>query len=110
MKKKLIQLATKKGFNSKISSDMQWKYSTKESLRYHLWLQELKLWVEEKLDRYLSIDFNVDMIEQLNDFENWSWTICSNYWSGGIEQSDYSKTYEESLELGLHECLTMIKI
>ena len=45
MKKELIHIAKQKGFKSKLFTDEPWKYSTKESMRYELWLYELYNWI-----------------------------------------------------------------
>lgn len=44
-KKTLIKLAHDKGFRSQIFTDTEWLYSSKEDLRYYLWMCELDLWV-----------------------------------------------------------------
>lgn len=48
MKDKLIQLAREKGFSSKLLGDIPWKYSTKEGIRYVLWMEEVKAWLRDK--------------------------------------------------------------
>ena len=45
-KETLIKLAQDKGFKSQIFTDTEWLYSSKEDLRYYLWMCELELWTD----------------------------------------------------------------
>lgn len=46
-KETLIKLAQDKGFKSQIFTDTEWLYSSKEDLRYYLWMCELYKWLSE---------------------------------------------------------------
>ena len=46
-KETLIKLAQDKGFKSQIFTDTEWLYSSKEDLRYYLWMCELYKWLAD---------------------------------------------------------------
>ena len=44
MNQKLVELANRAGFKSAMFTDTKWEHSSKEDLRWYLWVCELRRW------------------------------------------------------------------
>ncbi len=45
VKEQIVELARKKEFKSVMFTDTEWLYSTKEDMRFYLWLHEFRLFL-----------------------------------------------------------------
>ena len=63
-KETLIKLAQDKGFKSQIFTDTEWLYSSKEDLRYYLWMCEFRRWLYTTRSIIISIYPNTYSMEE----------------------------------------------
>lgn len=70
----LMNLATKKGFTSRIFP-IVWNFNTKEDLRFYLWCCELHKWIKE-VHPYVMTEYHRDNIEV--NYLNTTLTYCLN--------------------------------
>ena len=114
MKAKIIELLNTKNdkkenifnFSPSIVPTTPWKYSTKEDMRYYLWLCQLQKWIREEYRIYIEIlSYNDEEVGQtlweneIIDVED-DWNEFSDY--------TYYHDYEEALESGIYEVLTIL--
>jgi hypothetical protein len=98
MKNKLILLAKEIGFESKFFGDKAWKHSTKEPMRYLLWMEELKNYLLEKHNTFLSIQsMNSGLANQ-----------SSFFWRNNMHNSGLEPTYVKALESSIINIIEII--
>ena len=100
MEKKIIELATEKGFTSSIiGKSVEAKYSNKDF--YYLWMCELQKWLREVHKIHIAI---LPKILPNNEIKYYSFR-------GKIKKdwTELFNTYEEALEEALKQVLILIK-
>jgi len=108
MKEQLIEKAMKFGFTSSMLWNYPYKYSAdKESLRYCLWLEELRRWL--RLNHEMYVEVTVTCKAPDDDTRVW---VAQLYYEKLEEEDDTVDSYstpEEALETMLYHALLILK-
>ena len=108
-KEELKKLARDIKFESKIFAD-EFGHSSKEPLRYYLWMCELQKWLRDVHNIHIDIVLTI-----IDSEKGWGYGVSVTKFEFVNDDmvmidlfNDYADTYEEILEIGLTELLKLI--